>query len=161
MYFSSGRLSVAETTYWTGRQICRSNYKSIWRNNWFLCYSCITDKWTKFNTREIEHHQLFYSLTVNISRWPGVLARGRCSDRRRTPFRCVSAKTASAPSRCGARPRDRAADRLATGHRDGYRPSRRSGGVPEDVAACAHPDACLHRTIRHRLPPADGEQDPR
>ena len=35
------------------------------------------------------------------------------------------------------------AHRAPTGDRDGYRPSRRSRYLPETVAACTHPDACL------------------
>ena len=39
----------------------------------------------------------------------------------------------------------------------GHRPSRRSRLLSENVAARAHADACLPRTIGHRRPPSGGE----
>ena len=57
-------------------------------------------------------------------------------------------------SRRGASAWDRPARRAPPGDRDGYRQSRRSRRVSQNVAARADPDARLPRTIGRRRPPS-------
>ena len=85
------------------------------------------------------------------------LGSTRLSARRRTSSHCVSGKTASTRISCVARPWDRPAHRPPPGDRHGYRQSRRSRRLAENVASLPTRTYAFLRTIEHCRPSSSGE----